>query len=110
GPGVGGWPGGPRVGGVRARVLSVGGVPPGAAPTCRDSGVLIEECVFVDGRKTGPSRTWFADGTPQSQGLLEDGRRVGRWTYWKSDGSLNDRWSGLYEDDRRVAALEGADR
>ena len=82
----------------------------GEARTWSDNGNLIEECVYEDGQKTGPSRTWFADGTPQSEGRLENGRRVGRWTYWKSDGSLNDRWSGLYEDDRRVASLDGTDQ
>lgn len=71
-----------------------------------DEGTLIEETTYADGEKTGPSLTWYADGTPQSAGELENGRRIGRWTYWKSDGALNERWSGVFEDDQRVAPLE----
>ncbi|MEM6676074.1 MAG: hypothetical protein AAF726_24710 [Planctomycetota bacterium] len=107
---VGQWQRGSASGVVLATVQYEAGVLQGEARTWSDNGNLIEECVYEDGQKTGPSRTWFADGTPQSEGRLENGRRVGRWTYWKSDGSLNDRWSGLYEDDRRVASLDGTDQ
>jgi len=70
-----------------------------------EEGVLIEETTYSEGQKTGPSISWYADGTPQSEGQLENGRRIGRWTYWKSDGALNERWSGVFEDDERVAPL-----
>jgi antitoxin component YwqK of YwqJK toxin-antitoxin module len=71
-----------------------------------EEGVLIEETTYSEGQKTGPSLSWYADGTPQSEGRLENGRRIGRWTYWKSDGALNERWSGVFDDDERVSPLE----
>ena len=78
----------------------------GLLRTWSEEGVLIEETTYAAGERTGPSLTWYSDGTPQSSGELENGRRIGRWTYWKSDGALNERWSGVFEDDERVAPLE----
>ncbi len=80
----------------------------GLVRTWSEEGVLIEETTYVEGQKSGRSSTWYADGGPQSAGELENGRRIGRWTYWKSDGALNERWSGMFEDDERVGPLEPA--
>ena len=78
----------------------------GLLRTWSEEGVLIEETTYAEGQKSGQSMTWYADGGPQSTGELENGRRIGRWTYWKSDGALNERWSGVFEDDERVGPLE----
>lgn len=72
-------------------------------------GVLIEEAVYHEGRKTGPARTWYSSGSAQSEGRFEGGARHGRWIYWRKDGALNEAWSGLYEDDVRVAPLDASD-
>lgn len=84
----------------------INGVLDGLIRLWSEEGVLIEETTYSEGQKTGPSLSWYADGTPQSEGRLENGRRIGRWTYWKSDGALNERWSGVFEDDERVSPLE----
>ena len=72
-------------------------------------GTLIEEAVYLEGRKTGPARTWYSSGSAQSEGRFEGGARHGRWIYWRKDGALNEAWSGLYEDDVRVAPLDASD-
>ncbi|MEM6672829.1 MAG: hypothetical protein AAF726_08280 [Planctomycetota bacterium] len=105
---VGLWQRASPTGVVLAAVEYRGNLPHGTARTWSEDGVLIEELVNVEGERTGPSQTWYADGSPQSSGRLENGRRDGRWTYWKEDGSINERWSGVYEEDLRVAPLEDA--
>lgn len=85
------------------------GVPHGQTRIWTPQGTLIEEVVYVEGRKTGPARTWYSEGTPQSEGRFEDGARQGRWVYWRKDETLNDGWSGLYEDDVRTAPLPADD-
>ena len=72
-------------------------------------GTLIEEAVYAEGRKTGPARTWYSSGAAQSEGRFEEGARAGRWIYWRKDGSVNEAWSGLYEDDVRIAPLDASD-
>ena len=72
-------------------------------------GTLIEEAVYAEGRKTGPARTWYSSGSAQSEGRFDGGARRGRWIYWRKDGALNEAWSGLYEDDVRVAPLDASD-
>ncbi|MEL6716036.1 MAG: hypothetical protein AAFP86_19805, partial [Planctomycetota bacterium] len=72
------------------------------------TGNLVESSTFEKGVQSGPSRTWFADGVPQSEGAYVDGRRTGPWKYWRADGTLNDSWAGVYEDDERVGPLADA--
>lgn len=72
-------------------------------------GTLIEETVHAGGRKTGPARTWYSTGAPQSEGHFQEGARQGRWIYWRKDGSLNEAWSGRYEDDVRIEPLDPSD-
>lgn len=67
-----------------------------------DAGALVAEVTYDRGQRTGPSRTFYADGAPQSAGRLEAGLRVGRWEYWSPDGAVNTRWTGTYEADVRV--------
>ena len=57
-----------------------------------------------EGRKTGPARTWYSSGSAQSEGRFDGGARRGRWIY-RERTALNEAWSGLYEDDVRVAPL-----
>lgn len=83
------------------------GVPHGQTRIWTPEGTLIEEAVYAEGRKTGPAKTWYATGERQSEGAFADGARTGAWTYWRVDGSINEAWSGLYEDDVRTAALPG---
>lgn len=74
----------------------------GLQRTWSAEGTLISELTYVDDAQTGPCRSWYPAGGPQSEGALEAGLRVGPWKYWSPDGSVNERWSGTYEADRRV--------
>lgn len=82
------------------------GQPHGLARVWSPGGILVEESHYEHGEKSGSSQTWYADGQVQSQGRLDRGRRVGPWSYWKQDGSLNERWTGIYDDDVRVGPLD----
>ena len=100
------WLRGSAGGGTLSSASYTDGTLNGLVRSWSEGGTLIEEITYLDGEKTGRSASWYADGSPQSEGELENGRRIGRWTYWKSDGALNERWSGVFEDDERVAPLE----
>lgn len=57
---------------------------------------------YAGGRPNGAARSWYPDGTRESEGELRDGQREGRWTYWNSDGTLHSKLSGLYRSGERV--------
>lgn len=78
----------------------------GEAKLWAPTGELIERSEYDRGRQTGRSQTWYVSGTRQSDGELVDGARTGAWVYWRQDGSVNDTWSGIYENDLRVGPLE----
>ncbi len=82
------------------------GVMHGEARVWAPNGELIERSHYDSGRQTGPSSTWYGTGLPQSEGELVDGARTGPWVYWREDGSVNDTWSGIYENDLRIQPLE----
>ena len=106
---VGVWEEATEAGAVVASREYAAGEPHGRSRIWAPEGTLIEEAVFADGRKTGPARTWYASGAAQSEGRFREGARQGRWIYWRKDGSLNEAWSGLYEDDVRIEPLDPSD-
>lgn len=65
---------------------------------------LVISQTFLDQSMTiahGPSKTWWDDGTPSSEGNYENGKKVGDWINWswknKSMGKyLNDQQNGLW--------------
>jgi antitoxin component YwqK of YwqJK toxin-antitoxin module len=74
----------------------------GLQRTWSPEGQLVAEIEHADDVPHGTSRSWYPDGRPQSEGRLEAGKRIGPWKYWSPDGSVNERWTGTYEADRRV--------
>ncbi|MEC7231695.1 MAG: hypothetical protein VXW31_02020, partial [Planctomycetota bacterium] len=106
---VGVWEEATEDGAVVASREYAAGEPHGRSRIWSPEGTLIEEAVFADGRKTGPAQTWYASGAHQSEGRFQEGARQGRWLYWRKDGSLNEAWSGLYEDDVRIEPLDPSD-
>ena len=43
---------------------------------------------FLEGRRTGPWRTFHPNGAAQDQGVYEDGLREGQWVSRRRDGTL----------------------
>lgn len=66
---------------------------------------LVERATYATGTKSGPATTWYVGGQRQSEGSYVDGARTGPWKYWREDGTLNDSWTGVYEDDARIGPL-----
>jgi antitoxin component YwqK of YwqJK toxin-antitoxin module len=54
----------------------------------RSGGVVISLDVYVDGLQDGPSREWYKDGTPRSEGMVRQGRPVGVTREWHPNGVL----------------------
>lgn len=69
----------------------------------RPDGSRESELDFADGEPDGLSRAWYPSGQLQQEGRVRAGKREGRWSYWRLDGTLNEAWSGIYEDDVKVA-------
>ncbi|MDA1266115.1 MAG: hypothetical protein O2816_13625 [Planctomycetota bacterium] len=68
------------------------------------TGQVILQETWEAGVKTGPSKAFYHDGTPQSEGNYQDGLRQGQWKYYTQTGELNG-WSGVYENDEKVGPL-----
>ena len=56
------------------------------------------ECCF-----TGTSRTFYVDGLPDTEEFFFLGKKEGRCTYWDPDGTVDEEFSGWYENDEKVA-------
>jgi len=67
-----------------------------------EAGNKVSEIEHLAGEPHGASLTWFDDGQLQAEGRLDQGLRVGPWSYWKADGSVDETWTGDYEDDQKV--------
>ncbi|MBK9029978.1 MAG: hypothetical protein IPL61_01345 [Myxococcales bacterium] len=52
------------------------------------AGALVREATYVAGRRAGPYREAFADGTPALAGAYVDDRKDGAWTTYRRDGSV----------------------
>lgn len=68
-----------------------------------EDGRTKSEVAYKEGAKQGPAVWYHADGKPWIRGQHLDGKRSGRFVFTNPDGSVDAAWSGLYEDDRRVA-------
>jgi len=53
----------------------------------------------------GPWSFWYSNGRLRARGAYAGGLRVGPWEYRYDSGRLDERRSGHYADDRRVADL-----
>ncbi|MFD3705575.1 toxin-antitoxin system YwqK family antitoxin [Nocardia sp. NPDC058658] len=49
------------------------------------SGPIVSLETYVDGRRDGPTRTWYWDGSLRSTGQFSKGRAVGTWSDYDSD-------------------------
>ncbi|MAF64717.1 MAG: hypothetical protein CMJ84_03525 [Planctomycetes bacterium] len=67
-----------------------------------------ERACWADGRREGPCRRWYPDGTLKAEGSFEAGRKCGPWRFYTEGGVLDPERTGSYAGDRRIAAL--ADR
>ena len=54
----------------------------------RLGGAVVSLDMYVDGVQHGPSRAWYEDGTPRSEGTVDMGCPVGLWREWHPNGTL----------------------
>ncbi|MFJ6016690.1 toxin-antitoxin system YwqK family antitoxin [Streptomyces sp. NPDC092952] len=54
-------------------------------------GTLVSLVTYKDGIEDGPSKEWYADGTPRSEGTLRAGFPVGEAKDWHPNGRLASR-------------------
>lgn len=52
------------------------------------TGQVIAVTSYADGLQHGPSREWYADGTPRSEGQCERGLPAGLWREWHPNGRV----------------------
>jgi antitoxin component YwqK of YwqJK toxin-antitoxin module len=70
-----------------------------------ENGMLEYEGGFRAEQRDGPFTRWYDTGQVELRGEYKDGRRVGEFRYWNYDGTLDPERSGVYQADRKVAAL-----
>lgn len=80
------------------------GRPEGVQIEWYPDGAKKSQSVYVDGRLDGPQEQWYPSGQKRAEGLLKDGKRVGRWVYYNADGTVNESWTGTYDNDERISA------
>jgi antitoxin component YwqK of YwqJK toxin-antitoxin module len=51
------------------------------------NGRLRYEVYLVDGDANGPSKTYFENGHPESEGSYQNCKKEGQWWYWSANGS-----------------------
>ncbi len=73
-------------------------------------GQLTLQSEYVAGAESGSRKEYFQNGKPFAEGRMQDGRREGPWRYWRETGLLDPAWTGLYEQDQKVADWNGEDR
>lgn len=66
------------------------------------SGQLEMEVWRVDGRRHGPAKFWYADGSLKASGEYMLGEKNGLWECWTEDGALDGEQSGLYEQGHKL--------
>lgn len=54
---------------------------------------------FEQGKKHGPSLTWFEDGLKDEEGSYKDNKKDGLWTIWYLNGQKQS--EGAYKDDKK---------
>ncbi|MFD6182135.1 toxin-antitoxin system YwqK family antitoxin [Streptomyces goshikiensis] len=54
-------------------------------------GALVNQETYVEGRPDGLSRSWYKDGTAESEGTLRRGRPTGVFREWHPNGVLKSR-------------------
>lgn len=60
-------------------------------------GKLVSLDVYEEGVQNGPSREWYKDGTPRSEGTVRDGLPRGEFREWHPNGVLASR--KFFDDD-----------
>jgi TonB family protein len=51
-------------------------------------GILISEDYYENGLKEGLSKTWYSNGSSESEGTYLKNKKSGFWTTWHIDGSI----------------------
>lgn len=51
-------------------------------------GTRIALTSYIDGVEDGPSKEWYPDGRPLSEGMVKTGRAIGEWREWYPSGRL----------------------
>jgi antitoxin component YwqK of YwqJK toxin-antitoxin module len=59
---------------------------------------LMEQTVWSQGMRTGPSRSLWPDGSLQCAGEFARDQRVGEWRFFLPDGRVDAERSGFYVD------------
>ncbi len=70
-------------------------------------GSVEAELTYVDGLVQGEVTQTWPDGKTRSVGSWKDGMRAGEWRFFHKDGSLDGQSSGTFENNQRVADLDG---
>ena len=70
-------------------------------------GSLEAQLTYVDGLVQGEVTQTWPDGKTRSVGSWKDGLRSGEWRFFHKDGSLDALSSGSFENNQRVADLDG---
>ena len=78
------------------------GRPDGLQVEWHPGGQKKSESRYVEGRLDGPQEHWFQNGQLRMKGSVKDGKRLGRWVYYNADGTVNESWTGTYENDQRI--------
>jgi antitoxin component YwqK of YwqJK toxin-antitoxin module len=58
------------------------------------------ECHYKNGKKDGPSTTWYQNGRVRMQSGYKAGKRDGRWVKWAKSGQIQ--FQKIYRDGMRV--------
>lgn len=64
------------------------GKPRSAKAWSCDTGQLVSQFTYVDGKKQGLQETWHADGKPATRGEFREGNPVGKHEAWNEAGVL----------------------
>jgi hypothetical protein len=58
------------------------------------------ETHYKNGKKDGPSTSWFENGNVRMQSSYKDGKRDGRWVKWNANGQIQ--FQKVYRNGMRV--------
>ena len=68
------------------------------------NGRVDSEYEIRDGRRDGPCRRFYPDGSRMAEGRYAAGRMQGEWTFWGPDGRVDPERSGFYESGEKLRA------